>query len=46
MFKPPKTGATNAVAVDDKVSTVADAGCMLHFHEIDTPTLAAELTQS
>jgi hypothetical protein len=43
---PTTTGATNEVAVDDEVSTVADVGCMLHVREIDTPTLDAELTQS
>jgi hypothetical protein len=46
VIRPPKTGETNEVAVDAKVSTVADAGCMFHVHETDTPTLAAELTQS
>jgi hypothetical protein len=28
--RPPEIGETNEVAVDDKVSTVADAGCMFH----------------
>jgi hypothetical protein len=45
-FRPPKTGETNALALDDKVFTVADAGCMFHVHEIDTPTLDPELPQS
>jgi hypothetical protein len=40
-FRPPETGETNAVARNGNVSTVADAGCMFHVHEIDTPTLAA-----
>ena len=44
--KPPETGETNEVVSDDKVSDVADAGCMSHVHEIDTPTLDPELTQS
>jgi hypothetical protein len=44
--RPPATGETNEVAVDGKVSTVAVAGCMFHVHEIDTPTLAAELPES
>jgi len=44
--RPPKAGETNEVAPDGKVFTVADAGCMFHVHEIDTPTLAPELTQS
>ena len=43
---PPEVGEANAVAVDNKVSTVADAGCMFHVHEIDTPTLDPELTES
>ena len=29
-FRPPKTVETNEVAVDGKVSNVADAGCMSH----------------
>jgi hypothetical protein len=41
--RPPET---NAVVSDVEVSTVADAGCMFHVRGIDTPTLAAELTQS
>jgi hypothetical protein len=45
-FRPPRAGETNETAPDGKVSTVADAGCMLHVHEIDTPTLDPELTQS
>ena len=45
-FRPPKTGETNAVALDDKVSTVVDAGYMFHVHEIDTPTLDGELPES
>jgi hypothetical protein len=44
--RPPETGETNKVARDDKVSTVADAGCMFHVHEIDTPTLDPELPES
>ena len=45
-FKPPKTGETNEVAPNGNVSAVADAGYILHVHEIDTPTLDPELTQS
>ena len=41
--RPPET---NAVVSEAEVSTVTDAGCILHVDEIDTPTLAAELTQS
>jgi hypothetical protein len=46
VIRPPETGETNEAAVDGKVSAVADAGCILHVDEIDTSTLAAELTQS
>jgi hypothetical protein len=45
-FRPLEIGETNEVAPDAKVSTVADAGCMFHVHEIDTPTLDPELPQS
>jgi hypothetical protein len=44
--RPPETGETSEVASDDKVFTVAAAGCMFHVREIDTPTLDPELTQS
>ena len=44
--RPPKIGETNEVAPDANVSTVANAGCMLHVHEIDTSTLDGGLTQS
>ena len=42
----PETGETDEVAVDAKVSPVADAGSVFHVHEIDMPTLAGELTPS
>jgi hypothetical protein len=41
--RPPETGEADS---DDKVFTVAAAGCMFHVHEIGTPTLDPELTQS
>jgi hypothetical protein len=44
--RPPVTGETNEAASDDKVSDVADAGCMFHVREIDTRTLDPELPQS
>jgi hypothetical protein len=31
--RPPETDETNEVAIDDKVFTVAAAGCVLHVHQ-------------
>ena len=42
VIRPRQTGGNKQIAVDGRISIVADAGCALHVRETDTTTLSDE----